>query len=420
MKKVVIALFMFFVLAAGTMMAQDPNGKVTTGVIAYDGSRYDEAIIKLNEALAKSGELKPKNVPKMHYFLMQSYMRAVGDNANKDLKAKYPNADEMALDHLLKLKETVAQASGADANTYKTGIAMNEYNLWVMLFNKGNQQYGEGNYQSALSSLEKAYKLSPDKYLSSLMLGFAQVMNKDSAAAITSFEKAISLHDAYLKTPVKANDKPVVADSNMINGYLSLANMQMKYKKESQKAIDILGAGMKMFPNNKGTEDLKITELSIYQQEPSLLQTALTKFEASMKSDPKNLPIAIAYANLLEKANRAEEALNVYKEVLTRDPKNTIANLNLGAFYVNKSAELSKAMQDEKDETKSNALLSEINNNFRLALPLIRQVHLNEPKEIEWVTQLVQITSYLMLESKEMEEEFNKFLKLQTEMRSNK
>ena len=333
MKKVSFILFFALLLGMQFVSAQgDPNSKVVTGVIAYEGNRYDEAITKLTEALGKSDLLKPKNVPKTHYFLMQSYIRVLGDNA---LKAKFPDAEDKACESLIKLKETKSMVTGSDLKTYENGIALAEQQLWVTVFNKGAEAYGKANYPDALKYLSRANQLAPDNYMSPFMLGFAQIMTKDSMAAKTSWEKCM---DLYAKT--QTGDKSKV-DSNMVNVYLNLANIYT-VKEGNTKALKMVQEGLTKFPKHP---DLEITELSIYQRDPSLLQEALTKFEEATKKNPNDEKIFVAYASLLEKAGREKDALSVYQQVLQKDPNNLYGNLNTSAYYVNKAASVKKEIQ---------------------------------------------------------------------------
>lgn len=407
MKKV--SFILLFVLLLGFQFAAaqgDPNSKVVTGVIAYEGGRYDEAITKLTEALGKSDLLKPKNVPKTHYFLMQSYIRVLsgGDAA---IKAKFPEAEDKACESLIKLKETQNMASGADAKTYQNGVALAENQLWVAIFNKGTAAYQESKYTDALKYLTRANQLAPDNYMSPFMLGFAQNANKDSMAAKASWEKCIDLY-----TKSQAVEKPNV-DSNMVNVYLNLANVT-SVKDGNGKALKVIQDGLARFPKNS---DLELTELSIYQRDPSLLQEALKKFEEATKKNPNDEKIFVAYASLLEKAGKDKEALDVYNQVLQKYPDNVYANLNISAFYVNKAAVTKKEMDATTDDKLYKEKYDEVKSNLAKAYPYMKKVHEKEPTNIEWVSQLVSITSYLMGDSKEMEEAFNKYVKLQTEMR---
>lgn len=411
MKKV--SFLLFFVLLLGVQFATaqgDPNSKVVTGVIAYEGNRYDEAIAKLTEALGKSDLLKPKNVPKTHYFLMQSYIRVLSDNA---LKAKYPNAEDKACESLLKLKETKSMASGSDLKTYENGVALAEQQLWAAVFNKGAEAYGQTKYNDALKYLSMANQLAPDNYMSPFMLGFAQIMVKDSMAAKTSWEKTI---DLYAKT--QAVEKPKV-DTNMVSVYLNLANIYM-VKESSSKALKMVEDGLAKFPKHP---ELIITELSIYQREPSLLQEALKKFEDATKKNPNDEKYFVAYANLLEKAHKNSEALKVYDEVLAKFPENIYANLNVSAFYVNTAAEFKRKLDsvgvaNPNNDTLYAALYEKVKSNLAQAYPYMKKVHEKEPTNPDWVNQLVSITSYLISDNKEMQEAFDKYVKLQAEMKA--
>lgn len=421
MKK--FSLFFLFasIFALNIIVAQDMNSKVTTGVIAYDGQRYDEAIDKLTEAVTKyqadNVVLKPKNAVKAYYYLMSSYVRVLSDPALKaKFEPKYADLEGRAFDAYMNAKGNLDKAGG-DKGAFSNGITLAQQMLFPAIFNKGANLYMEGSkdnnvakYKEALGLLAKSKELEPENYLPYFMLGYAQFMTKDSAGAIVSWENAIVNYDkAKAAGTVKADD-------NMSNVYITLAENYMSFKKDTKKALETIEKGIKEFPADG---DLKRTELGIYQRDANYLQAALGKFKANLDANPKDIDVRLAYANMLEKSGNNGEALSQYKEAIKSEPDNFVANANLGAFYVNTAAALSEDMKKTEDENEIDRLNNAIKENFRLAYPHIKKAQAARPEDPTWIDQMFQITSFLISEPG-MEDEMKVYLAKKDALRNKK
>jgi len=365
-------LFLFTVMFV-SLMSQAQNSKVTSGAIAYDSQRYEEAIEKLEEALSQKEDLKEKNLPKAYFYLAQAYAAVAQDTT---LAGKYDNPVEKAYENYLLAKET-------DTNgKYEKTMILLEQNLYPTLFNVGAEAYGTDEYATAESMFSKATELSPEDHTSFLMLGFANWMQQDSAEAYTALEKATTL---YKENPPE-EEMPQIAQA-----YLMMATIENQ-KGNAREAIDILQQGQELFPANK---DLSNTELSIYQTNPELATEALAKFEKAIQEDPDNTTLKLAYADMLAKSGQTEASREIYKQILEKDPDNINANIQLGAKYINNAVELSKKRSESTNEEVIDSLQTQIVEQMKLALPYMEKLHELEPDEPEWINQLVSIAYYL-------------------------
>ncbi|MEM6264288.1 MAG: tetratricopeptide repeat protein [Bacteroidota bacterium] len=387
------SLFILILAAmCSSLIAQD--SKVTTGVIAYQQNRYEEAIEKLEEALDNKDQIKKidRNIPKAHIHLAQSYMRVARDtNASK----KYDRPLIKAYENLKATKETDTKGRYTDltANTGKF--------LWSNLFNVGATLYNNQEYKEAEDYFVAATELDPKDYNSQNLLAFSYWMSNDTASAIKSWETTLDLY--------KGNP-PAEADKNMSSSYLLLATAYQEFENDPKKALTAIGAGREMFPMN---QDLQLTELRIYQQNPQFLDEAKAKFEKAIADNPDEKSLKLAYASLLTQNNEEEKGLDMYRSVLENDPNDKQANLNVGAFYVNKAAAQNQKMIDSDKQEDIDKYEQEVLSLLKEAYPYMKKVHEAEPENIEWVNQLVNITTYV----EEYAEESMKYIKLQKELR---
>ncbi|RMG23367.1 MAG: hypothetical protein D6730_14615 [Bacteroidetes bacterium] len=398
MKNLASILVMVMALLGGL---QAQNSKVTSGVIAFDGGRYEEALEKLSTALENhengSAVLKEKNIPKLHYYLSQTYLRIGQDTA---LLKQHPDAMLKAYDHLQKAKET--DTSGK----FKKQLTLAEQMLWPAIFNVGAMAYNEGKedpakYEYARQHFEKAVALSPEDINSVMMLGYTQWMTKDTLGALNSWQQTVDLYEA--NTP----DEP---NTDVASAYLLLATLY-DLQGETGKALEIVQKGRGHFPDD---EDLKRTELSIYQQHPDLFEEAEAKFKKAIEENPDDLVIQLAYAGMLQQAGHQDKALEIYQDVLAKDPDNIQANIQIGAHYVNIGAEINEAKMNMTNEAEIDEAAKKVEENLRKAYPYIKKLHELQPNEPEWINQLVSITLYLG-----MDEEAAKYIEKQKEVMSN-
>lgn len=410
MKKFSSVLLLFFFFAAFTSYAQE--SKLTTGVIAYDQMRYEEAIDKIKEAMTKPELLKPKSKAKGYYYLTQSFYKILTtESMMAQLGAKYPDLENQTYEAFKNAMENLPNAGG-DKTTFTTGLEFIKQNLFVVFLNKGSQLYSSVKDEDAVAAtklkeaagyLTKAMEINPDNYMPTLALGFIGLRSNDNTMAIDNLEKSLKVYEDKSKT--------AKMDSVMANAYINLSNLYLD-QKNTAKALEVVERGKKSFP---GHSDIGRQELAVYQGDPTYLEQALSKFDESLKKNPKDEAVRIAYAEMLMKAGKTDLGVAEYKKVLETNPGNKFANLNLGAHYVNTAAEI-----NEKLKTASNddyeVLNKQIIENFKLAYPFIKKVQQLEPKNIEWVNQMIQITSYLMIDDDNMEKEMNTYDQLKKEL----
>ena len=394
MKKYVI-LFLAIGILSFEGIAQ--NSKVTSGVIAYDNGRYDEAIEKLETALANKSDLKEKLVPKAHYYLANAYLQAANDSA---LAAKLGDPAMKAYEQYELTKET-------DVNgKFSKMLELTETNLWPAMFNAGASAYNSDEYEQSKNLFEKAIVLSPEDYNSYLMLGFSNWMLQDSSATVSTLRKSIDLYKAS-----EAEDEvPQFAQA-----YLMIATIQ-NAQGNIKEALETLGEASEEFPTDK---NISLTELDIYSKNPDLAEQALQKFEKAIADDPGNVPLKLAYADMLSKNGKNEKSEAVFMEILQAEPENLNANIQLGAKYINQAAVLSQKKAKMTKEAEIIAIDDEIKGLMKKAEPYMQKLHEMEPDELEWISQLVSIGYFLGYDDDKLGELEKKQAEISAKSRAN-
>ncbi len=402
MKKLLIILF-----CLGTFQVYAQNSKITTGVLAEQQNNFGDAIAKLNEAFANKDLItKPQLLPKGYYALYKSYFRVAVDTTLKDLRTQYPNASYLAYEAFEN-----AMATDVKEAYHKQAILDGaEANIWAVLYNEGVAFFNGNQDDKAVQYFEAADKISPGDFYTARMLGSVKLVKADTAAAVKSLENSAEL----FKTKFFNRDTEGFKETpeyTQAAGQASYVYQQLAVVYQAQgnvrKALDLLTAGSEMLPKD---ESIKRLELAIYQQHPELFAEAEKKFQEAIAKTPDDLDMKVAYAGLLERADRLPEALKIYQEVYDKDPNNLSANYGLGASYVNTAAEISQRKMKMTRDADIDAADAEIVELLKKAYPYMLWLHNAQPKEVEWLRQLVTIAPFIGKE--------DEMVKFSTELRA--
>lgn len=389
-----------------SLMAQD--SKVTTGVVAYNEGRYDECIAKIEEGLPAA---TVKTQPKGYYHLAMSYLLRCQDTMflDKDPE-KLVRAEECwrktkevdvkqqftkpAAAQLTEMQRIVPVMRNAAAHMYQKATAA-----------KRNKNTADAKkyfgYAAKFFGLEAQYNkadITPGLYA-----GYAQLEMQDTAAATTSIAQAVESYKATTKSVA-----PVAPDATVAGACLTLAQLQLSRRDTVGSLASITygrevcqqGDRTKLKPEqvseiDQTDKDLQRTELGVYQQNRKYYQVAKQKFEAAVKSNPKDFDIRAAYGALVLENESESQGLDIFRELLKEDPSNFQGNYQLGRYYINAAAVLNEQQQKETNDEKLELLQKQVKENLNKGLPFIKKLHQLQPDNAEWLTQLVNITPYM-------------------------
>lgn len=392
MRKLSSLLMMLMMVGLTTVSAQ--KSKVTTGALNFDQGRYDEAIQALEVGLSDPAQFKKaKDLAKGYYYLSKSYYMILGDSTMDD---KYPDAilrSKAAHDQLL--------ATGEAGKTWQNRAKLDaaESNLWAQLYNKGVNLFNNNEDDAALIHFVAAQELNPDHFLTNRMLASAYLVKEDTAKTVELLAKSL---DVYRETYIDT-DPEVLATNMQEESFAQMAELdksQVSYVVRqlaviheklgnTDDALATLATGAEILPKD---EDISRQELSIYQSHPELYEQAVGKFKSQLETNPEDNAVRLAFASMLERNGKTQEALDLYQDAYELDPENLQANYGLAAMRINLAAELSEAKMESNDDDEIEELNGQIKTLCEEAYPFLVWLHEEQPTEPEWLSQLVNIT----------------------------
>jgi tetratricopeptide (TPR) repeat protein len=396
--KNLLCILALFALVSVQVQAQNYNSKVTSGVMDEQSQRYEDAIEKLELALEHQDVLKPKNLAKAKFALHRAYSQVALDTAKR---AQYPDA-------LFRATQLLEEAM-ADPNLPKSISATFKQadprdNLWGMHYNEGVTIFNQGDYKTSLRHFEAAQKLKGEHFLTQRMLGSNYLIEEDTSSCVGALEKSLQIFENVYEKSETAEISKALPDYERDKGQLSYIYQQLaviyQAQGDTRKALDILTTASEMLPDD---QSVKRQELAIYQQNPSLLKEAEAKFKSAMEKEPDDINIKLAYAALLSKAEKEDEAAVIYAQTYEMDPNNLQANYGLGAHYINQAAQLSQEKGRMNNDEEIKAMDEKIVALIEKAYPHMVWLHEAQPEEEEWLLQLSTITPILGKDDESME-----------------
>ncbi|MDP5171754.1 MAG: tetratricopeptide repeat protein [Bacteroidia bacterium] len=388
-----LSAFILFVAVLGLTTVSAQKSKITSGVLDFDQGRYEEAVESLEEGLSHPEMFKKtRDMAKGYFYLAKAYYSLLG---NDDLAEKYPDA-------ALKAKKAFDQMQATpDGAMYQNRAILENLseNIWGQVYNKGVNLFNSNEDDDALTYFIAAQELNPEHFLTNRMLASAYLVKADTANTVELLSKAISVYKSkYIDT-----DQAQLATMMEDEGFSQIADLdksQLSYvvrqlavihegQGKTEEALSVLEDGAKLLPED---EDVRRQELSIYQAHPDLFERATAKFEAQMESNPEDNAIRLAYASMLERAGKNDEALALYQKAYDQDNENLQANYGLAAIRINMAAELSEKRTQTNNDNEIDQYNEQIKTLCSEAYPYLVWLHNAQPNEPEWVSQLVNVT----------------------------
>jgi len=197
-----------------------------------------------------------------------------------------------------------------------------ENNNYFYLYEKGKEEFFAGDYEKARQYLEEFIKFKDNFADVYNFLGFIYYISNDLNRAISYYEKAVSLNPHYTE-----------ALMNITVIYHSIGEYEKaeKYFEMLREKKQIKGIADKHCIGKLANlhADLAKKYLTLFMYEE-----ALEEYEKALKLAPDFPDIRLAYANALRDANKLEEAIFQYDQVLLKKPDYIDALINQAiTFY---------------------------------------------------------------------------------------
>jgi len=342
-------LLIIFLSVFGVMAFQCSSTELTSAKLYIQQKNYDKAL----EALEKEVEKNPKSDE--GYYLLGFILGEKG------------NIEEMmkSFDKSLSI-----------SNKFEKSIHDNKLFYWQQSFNKGVSFFNKASktsdqdsiamhYDSAIKSFEEAIMLQPDSADTYKNLVYACLNANRIDDAILPLEKLLTIKktpDSYsLLGEIYANKGTV-----LMNEYGNTKNVEDSTNAMGyfDKAIKVLEEGRSTFPDDK---DILLILSNTYVSADKA-DIAMDAFKQGVQQDPENKYYRYNYGVLLLGANQFEEATTQFTKAVEIDPAYENAIYNLAVTYVKWGTAI-REEAEAKGEDDPTAL-----EKYKLALPYLEKV----------------------------------------------
>jgi len=307
-----------------------------------------------------------QNWDKTYLYRGQVYAKV---NADAELKAKSPNALDIAGESFLKCRELDKKGKYVDE------IAQGLAGVYSSMIDMAIRASEKKDYPAAVAGFEGAMKYE-----------YEQVKNNhirlvDNAAYYARLGKIYDKAELYYTQMTQT-------DSVKPYHFGDLANIY-KEQKKNDAYLKTLEAGIAKFPGNY---DLMVEEINAYI-EMNKLPDAISKLLKAHDLNPKNVSITEVLANAYEKAKDMPNAIKYYQEALATDPKSYFSNYNMGAIIVTDAAKMmDDANKIPTSKTKEyEAAVVKVNDKLKTAIPYLEAAIASKAGDIDGMDALRKI-----------------------------
>lgn len=300
---------------------------------------------------------------------------ALGEDA--ELKAKFPDALQLAVESYLKAVELDTKGSYKTENVSYLGA------LQGASLNEGNDAYLAKDYAKAVARYEMSQRIAAR---------FDQV---DTNAI---FNKALAYEGAGdAANAVRAYREAIAAGYNDGKVYVFITSLEEK-QGNKDAAIAAATEGLQRFPANKDLR-LQLTDLLIQANRSEEAEQSL---QAAIAADGSNPNLWFGLGNLYDKMaseakdpaaakERSSKAEDAYKQAIAADGRFFDAYYNIGVLYNNRAAaeiDRCNAIKSDTEYLKCKKIADDL---ILQALPYFEQAHEINPNDAVTIQQLVKL-----------------------------
>lgn len=280
----------------------------------------------------------------------------------------------------------------------------------------GDMLFPTGNYVDAANTYILAYEaqLCPAYGTSEpMLLYFAGYhLTVDGGKNPASFAKGVEVLN-------KALDLNYVDKEGDIYYYLYHCYYGQKAQDPAnlQKAKATLETGIKKFPKNENILDGLI---NLYTTEKDMGDPAnlISMIDEAIKNNPKNTDLWFGRGRTFYKLNNIDESIASFAKVVELKPEMFEGNYYLGLFYTIKGDNMNKALNDIPNNSMAayEEGLKKVNAVYMQAVPYMEKAHQLQPKHLDAVNLLKQL-SFRLRDEAGMMEKYNKYNELYNQLK---
>lgn len=288
---------------------------------------YSESIELWNEVLGEDSE---------NQFALFNLARLYHDSKNYDNAIDYYKrlislkgiTKETELDGKLGLAYCLKKrGSVAEAKNYYSELVKDMPENANVLFEYGNILVDEKNYKDSIGyfkkSIEQRYEPQKEVY----------------GALISAYENLNDISNLKIAYKEWLN-----VDKDNIDARIGFAK-QLARHGDTQEAIEQYRVAVAL--DNTNASRYKLAQFLIEQND---LYGAIGQLQEYLKANPSDLNALILLANAFKELGINEQAINIYKKIVSLQPENHLTYFNLGLLY----------QQEKKTEEAQNYLLKAI------------------------------------------------------------
>ncbi len=363
MKKVTLILTLFF---CASLVTFAQKGKVLSAESYFTAGKLDEAKKVIDEAITHE---KSVNDP-LAYFTKGQIYQAIAESMVDTYKKLDPNALDVAWDAFQK---TIALD---EKERYTKKLKTQYDNLIIDYTNKAVELYNEGNFKAALTAFEKVLEIEQSPIVDARPADTVVIFN----AGITA-QKAGDLAKAekYYKQTLELNYEPA-------RTYAMLSDILKEQGKE-EEALKYLHEGYEKFP----ADSYMLVQLINYYLSGGEPEKAEKYLDAVIEQDPNNASFYRAKGTLYEKTGEIDKAEEMYKKALSIDPKEFVAQYNLGSINLNKVIEFHNKVNEIMDVKEYNQKIKEVYAAYESVIPYFekaREITPTDPNTLSYLKEL--------------------------------
>ncbi|KAA6434241.1 tetratricopeptide repeat protein [Rufibacter glacialis] len=364
--------FLLTAAAAVTMhMAVAQTSAITNAIMYQQKGTLDKAKEEIDKAVAHE---KTSSNPKAWYYKGVIYQDLsqhpiygkLMDPAEASKQAYEAFAKVPALE--TKKKEFTDEA--------KKRQEMLVNNMYAFALNSGVENYNNKKFAEAQKAYMQAITYKPEDTTAYIYAAYAAAGAEDYASAKKLYNQLV---DKNLASPA------------VFGQLLYIAN---NVEKNDKEALAILEKARAKYPNDR---NFMLQELDLYLKS-GREKESMDKLDAAIKADPTNANLYTVRGNILERVNKADEALASYKKAAELDPNNFDAQYNLGVFYFNKGANLNNKankMSLAEYQKSGKAIQAEAKKYFTQAMPYFENALKAQPKDRTTIQSLLKVYTAL-------------------------
>lgn len=335
------------------------KGKVTQAFSYFTSGKLDQAKKLIDEAMQHESCI---NFDK-GYFVKGQIYQAIFESPLADYKKLDPNALDVAWDAYQKVIELDVK------NKYPKKLKTQYDNLIIDFTNKAVEYYNKEDFKNALIAFERVLEIEN-----------SPIVTEGNAAKIDTaviFNAGVSAQrggnlpaaEKYYKESLKYNYEPA-------RTYAMLANVLKEQGKE-EEAVQYLHKGYELYPDNS----YMLVELINYYLLGGQPEKAEIYLDAAIKQDPKNASFYRAKGTLYEKMEKPQQAEEMYTQALEIDPKDFLAQYNLGNIKLTEVINFHKQVLDIVDVDTYNKEVEKVYKGYENVIPYFEKALELNPTE---------------------------------------